>query len=336
MTENSLLEVLDRGREAVEQENLDEARAACDQATSLAGENHYGVLHLRGLLAWADGDLEHAAGFLMQAADQGPNDAVIYLDCAELLRLDEPAEAEAAIRTMLDLDDLAEEDADQGRLILAQIRLDDDDAEEALELLDEVVALKSHPYYLATRAAVLLAMDKAGEAATLLEQAIEKEPEDPDLVYQLGITRYAGGELDASREAMLKVLAMDRADDELGDSLEPGEAEDLKDRLEQVLEELPDPLLKLVAGAPIEVAPRPTDAMVETGVDPRGPLAFLGTAAANEGDDAKLEKLVVMRNLLVDEIEEDDEIPEVFHFSLLAEFRRFFKREDIIAASITG
>lgn len=54
-------------------------------STKLVGENHVRVLHLTGMLAWAEGRPEHAAGYLMQAADAGSEDPNVYLDCAEFL-----------------------------------------------------------------------------------------------------------------------------------------------------------------------------------------------------------------------------------------------------------
>ena len=89
----------------------------------------------------------------MQAADAGGNDPNVYLDCAECLLVSDQDldEAEAAARTVLTLAGVDQEALDQARLLLAQIRLADDDAEEALELLDNIsAARKDDPVFLST------------------------------------------------------------------------------------------------------------------------------------------------------------------------------------------
>src|SRR5688572_18579313 len=145
-------ELIDRGLDAVEAEELENAERILDEAGKLAGENHVRVLHLAGMLAWAQGDLEHATGFLQQAADLAPNRLEIYLDCAECQFLcDERSEAEANVRAGLALQGLTDLQKSEADLLLAQLRLADDDPDEALEVLGGIATeLKKHPAYLST------------------------------------------------------------------------------------------------------------------------------------------------------------------------------------------
>ncbi len=101
----SIDDLVDRGLAAVESDDLESATQILEEAAKVAGENHVRVLHLTGMLAWAEGRPEHAAGYLMQAADAGSEDPNIYLDCAECLLLHDQDldEAEAAARTVLRL-----------------------------------------------------------------------------------------------------------------------------------------------------------------------------------------------------------------------------------------
>ncbi|MGB1277226.1 MAG: tetratricopeptide repeat protein, partial [Nannocystaceae bacterium] len=133
-------DVIDEGLKAVEAENLDVADEALEKAQGLGGENHVRVLHLHGLIAWAKGEIERAAGFLMQAVDLVPPRGEIYLDTAECLMAlgQDLDEAEAVVRTLLQQEAVSADSLDQGRLLLAQIRLEDDDPEEALEILDTI------------------------------------------------------------------------------------------------------------------------------------------------------------------------------------------------------
>jgi Flp pilus assembly protein TadD len=337
MAEAEIDALIDRGLAAVEDEKLDEADEILEEARHLAGENHVRVLHLSGLLAWARDDLEHATGYLMQATDLGPTRPEIYLDCAEcLFTVEEIEEAEVQTRAALELHDLPREQEDEARLLLAQLRLADDDPGEALEVLDGVdAARKDHPAFLSTRGAALLGEEKFAEAVADLRRAVEHEPDDADMHYQLGLALEYIGEVDAARQAMKRVLELDLEEwKDVGEELPApdfGETQELRSRLEDVLEELPDPVLKLVAAAPITVQARATEEQVAAGVNPRSVLGFLGTPK-RDGADAQLEGIVVMRDLLLAEIDEDDEIEGELFEALMEEMQVFFKRTDLVFA----
>jgi tetratricopeptide (TPR) repeat protein len=330
--ETELAEVIDRGLAAVEADDLEAAEEALSEASKIAGENHVRVLHLAGMHAWAQGDVERAAGFLMQAVDLGPDSADIYLDCAECLFTngEELDEAEASVRIALKLPEISDRLADEARLLLAQIRLADDDTEEALATLDQISGeLRSHPACLSTTGAALLAAGRFQDAIEQLQRAVEQEPEDPDFVYQLAVTRQAGGDEAGGREAMVRVLELDVAAS--GDGPEPpgyAEVQELRSKLEDIMEELPEGILRLVAHAPIKVQQRATEEQVRSGVDPRSPIAFLGIPQQDDAD-AELEGIVILRDLVLEDAEDEEEIPLALFYGMLEELRRFFRREDL-------
>jgi tetratricopeptide (TPR) repeat protein len=339
-TQAEIDELIDRGIVAVEQDELDEAETILDDARSRAGENHVRVLHLAGLLAWARDDFEHATGYLMQAADLSPDRADIYLDCAECLFMgEETEEAEAQVRRALSLGDAPAPQLDEARLLLAQIRLADDDPDEALEVLEAIDAeLKQHPAFASTKGAALLAKAQFEEAIAALRSATEQEPDDADYHYQLGLALEAGGHVEASRAEMQRVLELDRAEAEPSADPDYAEVQALRSRLEGVLEDLPDPVLHLVANAPITVQARPTAAQVADGMNPRGVLCFTGRPA-RDGEDAELTGIIIMRDHLIaelaarttEEVTDDDIEPELF-YALLEEIQFFFKRDDLVVA----
>ncbi|HEY0135897.1 MAG TPA: hypothetical protein VGB85_17550, partial [Nannocystis sp.] len=80
--------------------------------------------------------------------------------------------------------------------------------------------------------------------------------------------------------------------------------------------------------APISVQGRPTASQVEKGADPRAVITFLGRPQTDD-DDAHLEGIVIMRDFLLDEINEDDDIPELMIVSIIDELRRFFRMEGL-------
>ena len=99
--------LIDRGLAAVEDENIEAATAALQEATAAVGEDHPRVLHLKCLLSWAQDDLEAATTTLLKAADLDAGRPEIHFDCAEcLFTMEEIEEAEEQVRKVLELADV--------------------------------------------------------------------------------------------------------------------------------------------------------------------------------------------------------------------------------------
>ncbi len=233
-----------------------------------------------------------------------------------------------------------EQDAqDQARLLLAQIRLADDDTEEALELLDGISArAQAGPVYLSTHGFVLMNAGKPAEAVASLRQAVAADPEDPDMHYWLGQALERDRRRRPARApTMLKVLELDQADhDSEGHEHEPLTAEieeDLRGQFEGVLEELPEPVLKLIASAPITVQARATAEQVRAGADPRGAVALPRAARRPTTTRPASGASCSCATLLLDEIDDDDDIPELLLVSSIDELRRFFRLEGLEMAT---
>lgn len=252
---------------------------------------------------------------------------------------EEIEEAESQVRSALALPDITSAQRDEARLLLAQLRLSDDDADEALEVLEAIdPSLKEHPAFLSTLGAALLAKEKFDESIAALREAARREPDDADFHYQLGLALEAGGHEDEARQEMQRVLELDRAESLPSSEPDYAEVQALRSRLEGVLEDLPDPVLHLVANAPITVQARPTAKQVGEGMNPRGVLCFTGQPA-RDGEEAELTGIVIMRDHLISElaarptedVTDEDIEPELFH-ALLEEIQFFFKRDDLVMA----
>ncbi len=334
----SIDELLDRGLKADEDGDIELAERLLDEAGGRAGENHPRVLHLAGRVAWAHGDIERAAGFLQQATDQGPDRAEIHLDCAYCLRiLGEDGHAEEQVRAALALPGIDEIKRAEAAVLLSQLRLDDEDPAEALEVLEEVPeGFRDQAPYLGARADVLVELERAPEALRCLENAVAARPDEPDYHYQLGLVRMVTGDIPSGRESMVEVL---RLENELRGELEAPsfeEVRELRSRLEEVFEELPDPMLHLVASAPITVQATATEEQVRAGADPRNAVFFIGKPKLEGREtEADLTGIVIARDLLVAEVEEDEEIDETLLLGLVAEMADFFDRDDLVFAEAT-
>ena len=330
-------ELVDRGLAADEDGDVELAERILDEAGGRMGENHPRVLHLAGRVAWAHGDIERATGFLQQATDQDPKRADIHIDCARCLHLmGDDGLAEEQVRAALALPELDASSEGDARVLLSRIRLEDDDPDEALEVLEGVPeALKEQALYLSALADVLVELQRTDEALDLLARAVAAEPGDPDYHYQRGLTQQATGDLEGGTASMVRVLQLET---ELrGTSSAPTfqEVQVLRGQLEEAMEELPDPILGLVANAPITVQTAATEEQVRAGADPRAPVFFVGRPKT-EGQEAELTGIVVARDVLVDEIEDEDEISETLLVALVEEITDFFERDDLLFAEASA
>ncbi|MEM7159345.1 MAG: tetratricopeptide repeat protein [Myxococcota bacterium] len=331
-------ELIDRGLLADEEQDADLAERILDEAGDRLGENHPRVLHLAGRLAWASGDIERATGFFQQAADQTPTRADIYIDCARCLHLlgEDDSAAEAQLRAALELPNIDALHKGDALVLLSQIRLEDDDAEEALELLEQIPAsLKTQALYFSAKADVLVDLERIKEALECLDAAVTAEPKDPDYHYQQGLARQSIGDIEGGIASMLKVLEIETELRGPSEAPSAKEVQTLRSVLEEVMEELPSPLLELVANAPVRVQAGASPEQVREGADPRTAVFFEGTPKLEEGE-AELTGIVVARDVLLDEIEDDEEIGEALLLAMASEIADFFAKEDLIYAEASS
>ncbi len=331
-------ELVDRGLRADEEGDVDLAERILDEAGNRLGENHPRVLHLAGRIAWAGGDIERATGFFQQATDASPGRADIHIDCARCLHLmgEDDTHAEEQVRAALALPNLEPLQEGDARVLLARIRLEDEDPNEALEVLEKIPEeLKSQALYLSAVADVLVELDRAEEALANLDQAVARDPEEADFHYQRGLLQQALGDLAGGHASMVRVLQLEAVMRGPSTELTPEETARLRGELDGVIAEMPDPLMELVANAPIQIQVRATEDQVRAGADPRAAVFFTGNPKLEDAE-ADLQSIVVVRDVLVDEIEDDEEIGEVLLLAMAAELADFFGREDLIYAEASA
>ncbi|WP_086001847.1 tetratricopeptide repeat protein [Plesiocystis pacifica] len=332
---------VDQARAALEQGDFEGAQRLLEAAaTGGANMEDPRLLHLGALLAWAGGDIDEAVSSFERALAAKPVEPRLYVDAGELyadmMNFDD---AEDVLRTALEREDLElnKEDRAEVLLLLAQTRLAhlDADPEEALELLDQIdPSLHTDPAWVSVRAAALAGLGRAEEGEGLLAGAVERET-DPEagaeLLYQLGLAQRATGKVDAAVESWLALRRRDLAQLEVDADaeLEADERDDLQRQLEDVLESLPDPVLKLVATAPIRVERWVSEAMIRGGYDPRSAVIFEGRPSTDDAA-AELQGIVLFRDMIVAEIDSDEEIADAIVESLVNELDRFFDIEGLV------
>jgi tetratricopeptide (TPR) repeat protein len=209
--------LIERALDAIDADESTVAAELVEQIASALDPADAQRLHVEGMLAWASGDIEGAASKLTAAVDADADQARIYFDCAELMLstgLDLDV-AEASLRTILGREGLDPSRADLGKILLAQVCLEqpDPDAEEALELLESVGSEgKSEVFWTSTKAAALLDLGRSDDAIHLLESA-SASPEaagDPDVHYQLGVCYALAGRGEQAVKAMICASASRR------------------------------------------------------------------------------------------------------------------------------
>lgn len=339
---NTLSSIFVRGCEALESENLDAVRAAIDDAAEAgAAEDDARLGYLQFMATWLDeeaseDELEQLfadAGELLEAAMKLPDGveaARIVLDLADVLaQAGEFDDAEHGLRALAERDDVGPEPLGAAAMLRATILLEHhEDADEALAVLESVPAeLRDDPGYLSLHAATLLDLGRPDHALELLETALSRT-DDVEIRYQLGV---ALREVEREQEAIEHLLEVRRRDIanigvDVDKPVDADEVEDLRRRVEDVLDTLPDPFMAKVASAPIRVERWVSEEAVRSGVDPRAALAFIGEPGGDE-DDGRVDALVVYRDAIVAQIDDDEEISELIAFGLVEEFHRFFEIE---------
>jgi thioredoxin-like negative regulator of GroEL len=327
---------------ALESENLDGVRAAMDQAVDAGADNDDVRLgYLRFMSAWLDEEsteerleeLFSTTSALLEGAlalSNGAEAARITLDLSDLLaQAGEFDDAEHALRSLSERDDVGPESRGAACLLRATILLDHhEDPDEALAILETVpVELREDPGYLSLHAATLLDLDRPDQAVELLEAALDKT-DDVEIRYQLGVALRDVGRGEESTKHLLEVRRRDLANYEVDPSVavDDDEVEDLRRRVEDVLDTLPDPVIAKVASAPIRVERWASEDAVRGGTDPRAPVGFIGQVG-DDDSESSIEALVVYRDAIVAQIDDDDEIADVIALGLVEEFDRFFDLE---------
>lgn len=336
-----------RAYEALGSEDFATVHAAMENAVKAGvSEDDPRYRYLQFMIGWLDESAsEEQLAALLENSGALIDDAValadsseaarITLDLADLLaQYGELDDVEHALRTLLERSDISPEADGEARMLRATILLDaHDDPEEALAILDGAhPSLHADADYVGLRAAVLADLERGEEAIELLRSTIGN-PYDTELRYQLGFVLRENDRDDEALEHMLEVRRRDLAEHavELDSPVASEEVEDLRRRMEDVLDTLPDAVMARIAAATIRVERWPSEAVVRAGADPRTVVAFEGEPASDD-QEGLVSALIIYRDALIAHIEDDEEIADALALALVEEVDRFFDLELVAGA----
>lgn len=212
-----------------------------------------------------------------------------------------------ASRALLDLGRVDEARAETS-LAIPRIGVDDDDG-------------------WSVAAALLIDLGELAEAEAILCRLVERDPDDADDWYVLGLARHELGDRDGATDAWLRARALDLEAPRPAWQLSYAELEAIAER---TLAELPDAVVARLADVPIFVEEVPSEDEVKDGLDPRVLGVFSGTPLPHkEGGSAPgLDHATLFLRNLEMACADRDELEEQVRITIFHETAHFFGLED--------
>lgn len=185
---------------------LDEAVEDFRRASELQPD-HADTHEALGLALIAQGNLDGALAEFKKAAELAPDDVSPLLNQARVLGGQRKyAESLSMLEKALSIDP----ESVPVLLFRAQVHVQNQDTEKALKDLDEVLRLRpDRTEALWLKAGILRESDRMDEAVQLLQDGVERAPEDVGLLTQLGVLQLINENYTAAVDAFSKVLQLD-------------------------------------------------------------------------------------------------------------------------------
>ncbi|MGE5182394.1 MAG: metallopeptidase family protein [Acidobacteriota bacterium] len=272
---------LDRGFNALEANDLDEAAACVERARKL-DRDHPDVIALAAALADARGEAEDALALYRQLAELRPDDPMPRI-CVARLELHDLGDPDAALDTLDGAFDFIDEEADliEAIVVRTEALLATDDLENARAALNELSTSVIEDGELALDLAELaIAAEDPSAAARWIEIARATPQLEPDALHLLGRVHEARGDRD-------KMIAVWQEVRQLDAKAPDGPVSISEDELERIasetLQELPEQVRAHLERVPILIDDLPSAELVADGLDPRLLGLFQGAAMPDDG-----------------------------------------------------
>lgn len=216
----------------------------------------------------------------------------------------------------------------------------EDPAAALLKLEQAPPGLARNPEVRLMRADVVWEHAGASEALPLLEALVAAEPDYANARHLLACVYDELGQEEAKTEQFLEVLKLDEGLDEELEGYDDRElAELIVEAAEGALDKLPEQFRRHLTGVPVLVEPRPSEALVREGLDPRALGLFEGPTHEQrqnaESSEVPTRIVLYAANLLAESVDEQQLCAEV-ETTVLHEVGHYFglDEEELMRAGL--
>ena len=182
-----------------------------------------------------------------------------------------------------------------------------------------------------------MAAEDPNEGVRLLEEARRLAPEDPDVLYELGLAKEEAGDLEGMIEAFLEVSRLDPSHDRATGLLDETARNRIAALAEATLDRVPEPFKSRLGNVAVVIEDYPPRHAVAQGFDPRAYGMFDGPDdqaqhAVQELLTMPTQILLFAANLLADF--EDEELDEEVAVTVLHEVGHYFGLDEEEVAAL--
>jgi len=317
---------VDRGFNALENGNFEEAEAALERCSKIDRKNP-DVVALAAALADAKGDGEAAIARYEELAQLRPDDPMprVCLARLQLHDLGDPDRALETIEAAFDFID-EEEDLIEAVMVRTEALLAVDDLDGARESLSELSSSVIDDGRLALDLGELaLAADDSTAALKWVEVAKRDKELEADAYHLLGMIH----ELRDDRPKMIEAWKRVRELDAKGPAPEVTISEDEMERIaSETLAELPDDARTQLEKVPILIDTVPSEELVDGGLDPRALGVFDGASLREEGAIASVTQIRLFKTNLERIATDLDHLADEIRVTVLHETAHYFGLEE--------
>ncbi|HSD90099.1 MAG TPA: metallopeptidase family protein [Kofleriaceae bacterium] len=317
---------VERGFNALESGNLEEAEAALERCSRIDRKDP-DVVALTAALADARGDVDTALAKYAELAELRPDDPMPKV-CLARIQLHDVGDADAALDTIDAAFDFIDEEADliEAVIVRTEALLATDDAESARAALSELSTSVIEDGELALDLAELaLAAEDTGTALKWVEIAKKDDALEADAYHLLGRVHEVRDERAEMIAAWQKVRELDEA-------AKPGDVSMSEDEIERIatetLHELPEDVRKQLEAVPILIDDRPSEDLVGDGLDPRSLGVFNGAPMPDAGNTPTITNIMLFRKNLERVSSDLDQLAEEVRITVLHETAHYFGLEE--------
>jgi predicted Zn-dependent protease with MMP-like domain len=318
---------IDNGWKHFEAGNHEAARRIAESELRADPENP-DALFLLGMCRREAGEIEEALATLARAAGSDPEWAEPHYQMAEILA-QEPDRLDEALEHAASALDLAEEEEEFLDAVMLKAGLEIQvgkrrAARSTLAELPPAEEVAFAPELALDLAYLFLEAEQVDEAERRFGALVEREQDNAEACYGLGLCAEERDDELAKRAAWLRVLALDAQAPLQNPHLSESEMAEVA---EQALRELPEAARRLIENVPILIVDLPAKDEVEHGLDPRLLGLFAGSAyadASSVGGAPQVTQILLFRKNLERMAIDADDLREQIRITLLHETGHFF------------